>query len=154
MDNKFNNMLNDFFENTNAKDEKELEKQLQELIKKYNTGARYLLMAIYAYLEEEKDLLKLIKKYPEENLEILFPLFAIYYKLGNNKKAKEYLKRINKANPEFVNFFKGTMHINEDIPPRYYRPGDSSEVLMYFDQYDFLALTLPNIHEYILENYK
>lgn len=31
MDNKFNNMLNDFFENTNAKDEKELIKQILNL---------------------------------------------------------------------------------------------------------------------------
>ena len=41
-----------------------------------NLGARYLLMAIYATLEEEKDMLNLYKKYHEENLEMLFPLFA------------------------------------------------------------------------------
>ena len=31
-------------------------------------------MAIYAYLEEENDMLKLYKKYPEENLEMLFQM--------------------------------------------------------------------------------
>ena len=50
-----------------------------------NTGARYLLMAIYAYLEDEKEMLKLYKKYPEEALEMLFPQFALYYKLGKDK---------------------------------------------------------------------
>ena len=119
-----------------------------------NTGARYLLMAIYAYLEEEKEMLKLYKKYPEEALEMLFPQFALYYKLGKDKEAKELLERINKANPHFIKFFKGTIKRNEDIPYRHYSKGDSSEVIMYFEQYDFLVMTLPSIHEFILENSK
>jgi len=119
-----------------------------------NTGARYLLMAIYAYLEDEKEMLKLYKKYPEEALEMLFPQFALYYKLGKDKEAKELLERINKANPHFIKFFKGTIKRNEDIPYRHYSKGDSSEVIMYFEQYDFLVMTLPSIHEFILENSK
>lgn len=119
-----------------------------------NTGARYLLMAIYAYLEDEKEMLKLYKKYPEEALEMLFPQFVLYYKLGKDKEAKEFLERINKANPHFIKFFKGTIKRNEDIPYRHYSKGDLSEVIMYFEQYDFLVLTLPKIHEFILENCK
>ena len=65
-------------------------KEILKLNKNDNTGARYLLMAIYAYLEEENDMLKLYKKYPEESLVMLFPLFILYYKQGNDKKAKEY----------------------------------------------------------------
>lgn len=111
-------------------------------------------MAIYAYLEEEKEMLKLYKKYPEEALEMLFPQFALYYKLGKDKETKELLERINKANPHFIKFFKGTIKRNEDIPYRHYSKGDSSEVIMYFEQYDFLVMTLPSIHEFILENSK
>lgn len=116
-----------------------------------NIGARYLLMAIYAYLEEEKDMLKLYKKYPEEALEVLFPQLALYYKLGKAKEATQILDRINKANPHFINFFKGTIKRNEKIPYGHYSKGDSSEVIMYFEQYDFLVLSLPSIHEFILE---
>ena len=119
-----------------------------------NTGARYLLMAIYAYLEDEKEMLKLYKKYPEESLVMLFPQFIVSYKLGKDKEAKELLERINKVNTHFIKFFKGTMKRNEDIPYRHYSHGDSSEVIMYFEQYDFLVMTLPNIHEFILENSK
>lgn len=127
-------------------------KEILRLNENDNTGARYLLMAIYAYLEEENDMLKLYKKYPEEDLEMLFPLFILYYKQGNDKKAKEYLDRINKANPHFIKFFKGTMEDNVDIPYRYYAKGDSSEVIMYFKEYDFLIQTIPSINYYILEN--
>lgn len=107
-----------------------------------------------ALLEEENDMLKLYKKYPEENLEMLFPLFIFYYKQGDDKKAKEYLDRINRANPDFIKFFKGTMKENTKVPDGYYSKGDSSEVIMYFRQYDFLVVTIPTIDYYILENIK
>lgn len=126
-------------------------KEILKLNKNDNTGARYLLMAIYAFLEEENDMLKLFKKYPEESLEMLFPLFILYYKQGDDKKTKEYLDRINKANPDFIKFFKGTMKENTKVPYGYYSKGDSSEVIMYFKNYDFLVETIPTIDYYILK---
>lgn len=36
VDNKLNNMINEFLANTNAKDEKELNEELQKFIEKYN----------------------------------------------------------------------------------------------------------------------
>jgi hypothetical protein len=117
-----------------------------------NLGARYLLMAIYGVLEEEKEMLKLYKKYPEENLEMLFPLFAIYYKNGNDKKALEYLNRIDKCNSNFVKFFKGTIKESKKVNPGYYSRGDSSEIFMYLERYDYLLITMPRLHEYIIEN--
>ena len=117
-----------------------------------NMGARYLLMAIYATLEKENDMLKLYKKYPEEDLEMIFPLFALYYKLGNDKKAKEYLNRIDKCNSNFVKFFNGTIKKSKKVEPGCYSRGDSSEIFMYLDRYDYLLITMPKLHEYVIEN--
>ena len=117
-----------------------------------NMGARYLLMAIYATLEKENDMLKLYKKYPEEDLEMIFPLFALYYKLGNDKKAKEYLNRIDKCNSNFVKFFNGTIKESKKVEHGYYSRGDSSEIFMYLDRYDYLLITMPKLHEYVIEN--
>ena len=119
-----------------------------------NTGARYLLMAIYAYLEDEKSMLELYEKYPEKNLEMLFPLFALYYKLEDNDKAKNYLEEINKENPDFIKLFKGAIKENKKIPNGYFHPGDASEVLMYFENYSFLITTMLNMDYFILENTK
>lgn len=116
-----------------------------------NTGARYLLMAIYAYLEEEKDMLKLYKKYPEEDLEMLFPLFALYFKLGNEEKAKEYFDRIKKANKHFVKFFKDKIEEDLNVPAGYFEKGGSSEVIMYFNKYDFLIDTMQALDCYVLK---
>lgn len=137
-----------------VKQARDICKEIIRLNKNDNTGARYLLMAIYAYLEEEKEMLNLYKKYPEEHLEMLFPLFALYYKLGNDKKAKDYLRKINKANKEFLKYFKGTIKNNDKIPKGYYSIGDSSEVIMYFEKYNFLIDTMLNVNYYILENLK
>lgn len=127
-------------------------REVLRLNKHDNMGARYLLMAIYATLEEENNMLKLYKKYPEEDLEMIFPLFALYYKIGNDKKAKEYLKRVDKCNSNFVKFFNGTIKENEKVQPGYYSRGDSSEIFMYLSRYDYLLITMPKLHEYVIEN--
>ncbi len=130
---------------------KEVCKEILRLNESDNTGARYLLMAIYAYFEDEKEMLKLHKKYDEENLEMLFPLFALYYKLDNDKLTKEYLDKINKHNSNFIKYFKGTIK-EDDAPYGYFSMGGSSEVLMYFDEYSFLIEGMPVLNEYVLKN--
>lgn len=127
-------------------------KEVLRLNENDNMGTRYLLMAIFATLEEEKEILKLYKKYPEENLEMLFPLFALYYKIGNDKKALEYLNRVNKCNSNFVKFFNGTIKKSNKVESGYYSRGDSSEIFMYLERYEYLLTTMPRLHEYIIEN--
>ncbi len=127
-------------------------KEVLRLNENDNLGVRYLLMAIYATLEEEKSMLDLYKKYPEEDLEMLFPLFAIYYKSGNDKKALEYLKRIDKCNSNFVKYFNGTIKQSKKVSSGYYSRGDSSEIFMYLDRYIYLLITMPKLNEYIIEN--
>lgn len=127
-------------------------KEILRLNENDNLGSRYVLMAIYATLEEGKDMLDLYKKYPEEDLEMLFPLFAMYYKAGNDKKAKEYLNRIDKCNSNFVKYFNGIIKDSETVNSGYYSRGDSSEIFMYLERYDYLLITMPKIHEYVIEN--
>lgn len=118
-----------------------------------NTGVRYLLLAIYAYLEDEKSLLKLYNKYKENNLEMLIPLFILYYKSGDNKKACEYLKEINKANPNFLKMFKGKLNVEDEkvTIEGYYQRGKASEIMMYVENYLFLLESVPNLREYVLQ---
>lgn len=129
-------------------------KEILRLNNNDNMGARYLLMALYAYLEDEKEMLKLYKKYPEENLEMLFPLFALYYKLDDTKKAKDYLQKINRCNSHFVKLFKGNLEADEDVLEGYYQPGGVSEVHMYFQTFAFLIFTMPTLNHFVLANLK
>lgn len=43
------------------------------------------------------------------------------------------------------------MKENKNVLDGYYSKGDSSEVIMYFEQYDFLLDTVYTINYYILE---
>ncbi len=117
-----------------------------------NTGARYLLMAIYAYFEDEKNLIKLYDKYSEQNFEMLFPLFVLYYKLGNDEKAIKYLKLIDKVNPNFKKFIKDEIDDDEISIDGYYQKGCMSEILMYFQDYCFLIRTMQTMEYYVLEH--
>ena len=130
---------------------KETCQEMLRLNKNDNMGARYILMAIYANLEDEKSALKLYKSYPEEQLEMLFPFLALYYKLGDDTKAKMYLDKINKANPNFIRYFKHKIK-RDNAPVDFYSKGSASEVLMYFDEYDFLTNTMPALEEFVLNN--
>lgn len=127
-------------------------KEILRLNENDNGGARYLLAALYAYIEDEEDLKKLYKKYTENNLDMLIPFFSLYYKQGNDKKAKEYLNKINEANRHFLEFFKGTLKGFD--PGEYYSRGDESELMMYIKNYTFLLMSMPNLRDFILENSK
>lgn len=65
--------------------------------------------------------------------------------------AKEYLLRVNKANKNFLKFFKGTIKQEIDVPDGYYSHGDVSEVNMYLRDYMFLIIGLTGIVDFILE---
>lgn len=70
-----------------------------------NMGLRYTLMHIYAYLEDEKSMLKLHKKYgKQEETQLLLPLSILYYKLADWEKAEEYLDRLVKRNKDTQKF--------------------------------------------------
>ena len=126
-------------------------KEILRLNENDNLGVRYLLMAIYATLEEEEEMLKIYKKYPEEDVEMLFPLFALYYKIGNDKKAEEYLKKIDNCNKNFVKYYNNTIEKNKNMEPGCYARGDSSEIFMYMRCYDYLVDSMPRLDEYVIE---
>lgn len=136
------------------KQAKEVCKEILKLNENDNLGARYLLMAINAYLEDEKEMLDLYKKYPEDNLGMLIPLLVLYFKQDNNKKVKEYLNKIKKANPYFIKFFKVNMKEAFDVSNGYYQVGKPSEVASYFMEYMFLLHSVPTLSYSILEQTK
>ncbi len=125
-------------------------KEVLRLNEHDNLGARYYLMAIYAYLED-KEIIKLYQKFPEENLEMLLPLFIYYYKEGNDEKAKYYLKKVNEANPHFIKLFDDTFEEGTELEMGSYIIGEPSEVISYINRYDFLLDSVPTLPYYVHE---
>lgn len=70
-----------------------------------NLGVRYILMHIYAFFEDENAAVSLFEKYPDEGTQFLLPMSALYYKLGDLKKAEKYLSQLCEVNKDTYKFF-------------------------------------------------
>jgi len=118
--------------------------RMVELSENDNLGVRYQLMGLYCFLDREREALKLHKKYGHlEETQMLLPLCVLYYNKRKLSKAKNYLERLCKANPDTEEFLdaivqrridKYTENHNSDV----YRPGSAEELVMTFDENLFL----------------
>ncbi len=113
-------------------------------------GVHYILMAIYACLERDEELLNLSKQYDEESIESIFPLFVLAYKQENDFLAIKYLKELNKINSKFFNYFE--YDLEEDLKLTEKNWDDDMKVVFYMEAYSFLLNSVPGIEGYILEN--
>ena len=127
-------------------------KEILRLNESDNTGTRYLLMGLYAYLEDINNMNKLYNKYKEENLHMLVPFLVYYYKQGKYSEALKYLDRIKKVNKNFVTYFEEDLEI-DDMPDAY-SLGDVSEVETVVSSFDFLLSSVPGISELIVDDIK
>lgn len=125
----------------------EAKKVAQEIIKyneSDNLGARYILMHIYAYLEDEKSILELHNKYDEhEETQMLLPISILYFKLQNFDKAEKYLRRLEKVNKDINKFVKAYLedsldeYINE-MNTLGYRPFSIEELIVELNENIYL----------------
>ena len=77
-----------------------------------NQGIRYILMHIYAALEEADSAERLLEKYSDHHEgQMLFPITLLYYKLGNTDKAENYLRLLTKTIRETKQFIRDMMDV-------------------------------------------
>lgn len=116
---------------------------LLRLCENDNLGVRYGLMHLYAHFEDEESALRLLNKYPEESSMFLLPLSILYYKLGDLKKAAQYLRQLKETNKDTLRFFNTLLKGNpEDLLDEEmsfgYRPFTIQELVIAFQQNTFL----------------
>lgn len=81
--------------------------ELLRLCENDNLGVRYILMHLYALMEEETKALQLHERFEKsEETQLLLPLSILYFKLGNEEKAEIYLKKVAAINKDTKKFFK------------------------------------------------
>ena len=121
-----------------------------------NTGTRYTLMHIYAYLEDEERALALYNRYNEHpECMLLIPLSVIYYKKGDYEQAYAYLKIAMDANKDTRRFIRA-MQRNGDLDglvgdmPYGYRPYTIEEYQTEIEENDFLFDEIDEYFEWAL----
>ena len=121
--------------------------KMLELCTGDNLGMRYVLMHIYAFLEDEAAAEALYKKYPNEGTQFLLPMAILYYKLGNVKKAEKYFAGLCAANKDTYKFFHAAvkgMQLEELSEMGIgYRPGTIEELIVDFQDNGFLYISVP-----------
>ena len=135
-------------------------RQYEEMIRlseNDNLGARYSLMHVYAYLDQEEPALKLHKKYDGyEETQMLLPLSVLYFKRGDFDKAEEYLKRLCAANKDTKKFFRAIKrdkldHYVEELSGYGYRPFTIQELIVELMENSFLFRMVPLYMEWAYE---
>ena len=96
-----------------------------------NMGIRYAVMNCYAALEDEKAAMALQKRYKEDSSAMfLLPLSLLFYRLGKEEKARQYLEELTEENADTKRFFDlmASDHtLNVERSPYGYRPGTIEE---------------------------
>lgn len=77
-----------------------------KLNKKDDLRVRYILLAIYAYQEDEHNFMKFYEELNEESLETILPALILYYKLNEMDKVDSYLQKAKMLSSEIIVFFK------------------------------------------------
>ena len=68
-------------------------------------GMRYILMHLYAHLENEPAALNLLSRYDDKTLMFYLPLSVLYYKMDQEEKSLEYLRKLVEMNKDTRRFF-------------------------------------------------
>lgn len=112
-----------------------------------NLGVRHILMALYAFTENEEKALTLYKKYSGyEETQILVSLSILYYRKNNLKKSLSYLKKLEKINKDTKKFFKDVIYDKienyiEKMSDFGYKPYSGEELFVFFDNNSYLFTT-------------
>ncbi len=80
-----------------------------------NLGARFMLMHLYAALEDAEAAENLLKKFSEHDEgPMLLALTLLYYKLEDDHQAEKYLRRLTRCNKETRAFIRDALSDNLD----------------------------------------
>ncbi len=122
---------------------------------------RYKLMHLYAYIEDELHAVALHKKYGEKDeTQMLLPLAILYYKLGDEEKAEEYIHRLAAKNKDTKEFLTNFANHWEEIMFEHlegqslwrYIPFSYSEFMYELNQCRFLFFPVPEFPKWALQH--
>lgn len=128
---------------------KECEEMLK-LCESDNLGIRHTLMWLYCILEKFDECEKLYKKFGEHSAFMLFPMAIMYFKKGDYKKSKKFLKETQAENPYIIEILKNniTMIKNEN-EIEYYAPGSIEEASIIISDLLCLLGSVPSFITYM-----
>lgn len=123
---------------------KECEEML-DLCESDNLGIRYTLIGLYCILEKFAECEKLYKKFNEHSAFMLFPMAIMYFKKGDYKKSKKFLKDTQEVNPYITQILKNEIEILGNADEiEYYAYGSMEEASIIVVDLLYLLSSVPS----------
>lgn len=118
-----------------------------------NLGVRYTLIVAYTALEKFSSCEKLYKKYKGDTAFMLFPMAIMYYRKGDYKKSKKFIKELYEANPYIIDAFmdEDGLEMDEDEEIEYYSIGSPEEARLALENSLVLLMSTPSFIEFFME---
>lgn len=119
-----------------------------------NMGIRYIALGLYCVLEKFEECEKLYSRYSDDSLMMVFPMAIMYYKKGDYKKAKRYLRLAEDRNEFIISFLVGEDIENlREYKNDYYSFGSEEEAFMTIESLMYLISSVPSFIEFIITEY-
>ena len=124
--------------------------ELLNLCESDNLGIRYILIGLYCILEKFEECEKLYKKFNEYSAFMLFPMAIMYFKKGDYKKSKKFLKDVQESNPYIIKMLKNDIAMTENSEDiEYYAHGSKEEAIIIIDDLLYLLGSVPSFITFI-----
>lgn len=123
---------------------KECEEML-ELCESDNLGIRYTLIGLYCTLEKFNECERLYKKFNEYSAFMMFPMSIMYFKKGDYRKSKKFLKDTNEVNPYIAKYLLNKISMTQNPDNiQYYAPGSKEEASIIISDLFYLLGNVPS----------
>lgn len=124
--------------------------EMLKLCESDNLGIRYTLMGLYCILEKFDECENLYKKFGEQSAFMLFPMAIMYFKKGDYKKSKKFLKETQEENPYIIEILKNNIAMIKNANEiEYYAPGSKEEASIIINDLFCLIGSVPSFITYM-----
>lgn len=136
-----------------AEEAAEILEHILELNPDDNTGARYLLAAVYLYSDQLKEAEQFLKKYGEDDAAAAFAYDRIvleYKKNGITSQLKMLYRVARGVNKHVPDYLLGVKRLPHNLPD-FVGMGDSNEAVEYVIMHSRLWASLPDLLKWMLK---
>lgn len=128
---------------------KECEEMLN-LCESDNLGIRYTLIGLYCMLEKFEECENLYKKFNEYSAFMLFPMAVMYFKKGDYRKSRKFLRDVQEINPYIIEILNCNVDMIEDSEDiEYYAHGSKEEASIIITDLLYLLGSVPSFLAFI-----
>lgn len=118
-----------------------------------NLGVRHILLGAYCILEKFEECEAFYKKCVDRSAYMTLPMAVMYFKKGDYKKSKQFLKKTDEENVFVLDFLLEGLEY-ETSETGYYSYGSEEEAFFILHDFLYLVASNPLFLEFVVNEYR